>query len=400
MRLWKRAAGALKDRYSIWVAKLSPYGSCRNSDLEMMIIKATSHDEQCMDYKNVQRVFQWLRSSPLYLKPLLYTLSMRMGKTRSWVVALKGLMLIHGVFCFDLPPVQNLGRLPFDLSHFSDGHMNPQKAWAFNAFVRSYFAYLDQKSAFVRLEAAKNDKKKRGNNKETEETVMEELQRLEKLQGLIDLLLQIKPRNESMNVVLVLEAMDCVMDEVMEVYGKFCKLLHSVVLRVIDMGGKEEASVGHNVVRKAELQGDKLFTYFDFCRDIGALDECPEIVKIDKKDIQELERIRDGCALEKKNLGGDYNNSDDSIAIVVRDCSTNAAISDQMLLDNKDLKTVITDKWEVFEDDDFLVDVKGNISNVISAPLALTNNPFVDAFTLVPYTPIYNNYVFPDLISL
>jgi len=39
---------------------------------------------------------------------------------------------------------------------------------------------------------------------------MEELQRL----GLIDLRLQIKPRKPNMNVVLVLQAMDCVMDEV------------------------------------------------------------------------------------------------------------------------------------------------------------------------------------------
>ncbi|TKY69181.1 putative clathrin assembly protein [Spatholobus suberectus] len=404
MRLWKKAAGALKDRYSIWVAKLSPSGPCRNPDLETVIIKATSHDEQCMDYKNVQRVFKWLRTSPLYLKPLLYTLSLRMEKTRSWVVALKGLILVHGVFCFDLPAVQKLGRLPFDLSHFSDGHINPHKAWVFNAFVRSYFAYLDQKSTFARLEAMKENKI---GNKKKEETVMEELQSLEKLLGLIDLLLQIKPRNPNMNVVLVLEAMDCVMDEVLDVYGKFCKGLHRVLSRIIDMGGKEEAGAGLDVVRKAEWQGGKISMYFDFCRDIGVVNvsECPEIVKIDEKDIHELLRIRDDGVTERKNLEGNdnYNNNDNGVvtyehnkAIVVRDCRATATTSEQKQLD---MKTVITDKWEVF-DDDLIVDVIENAPIGTRVPIATTCNPFVDSLSLVPYIPVCNFHVLPDLIVL
>ncbi|KAJ1393712.1 Phosphoinositide-binding clathrin adaptor, domain 2 [Sesbania bispinosa] len=395
MRLWKRATGALKDRYSIWVAKLSPCGPCRNPDLETVIIKATNHDEQCMDYKNVQRVFQWLRTSPLYLKPLLYTLSMRMEKTRSWVVALKGLMLIHGVFCFDLPTVQRMGRLPFDLSHFNDGHLSPEKAWVFNAFIRSYFAYLDQRSTFLRLEAKKEGKN--NNGKEMEETLMEELQNLDKLQGLIDMLLQIKPRTQNMNVGLILEAMDCVMDEVLEVYGKLSKGIHRALLRIHDIGGKEEASFALDVVKKAKMQGDKLSLYFDFCRDIGMVNasDYPKIVSIPEKDIQELQRIMNG-AFERKGLEGENGGvGNEDKAILVRDCSAIATVSEQMQSQNG-LMTVITDQWQVF-DDDIIVGVQQNTSNVIS--LTHTTNPFVESYSLVPYNPIYN-HVLPDLISL
>ncbi|KAL2347842.1 hypothetical protein Fmac_001842 [Flemingia macrophylla] len=396
MRLWKKAAGALKDRYSILIAKLSPNGPCRNPDLETVIIKATSHDEQCMDYKNVQRVFKWLRTSPLYLKPLLYTLSMRMDKTRSWVVALKGLMLIHGVFCFDFPSVQKLGRLPFDLSYFSDGHISPHKASLFNAFVRSYFAYLNQKSAFLRFEATKEDKI----------SVMGELQTLRKMLGLIDLLLQIKPRSPHMNVVLLLEAMDCVMDEVLEVYSKFCKRVHLVVGRIIEIGGKEESSVLLEIVKKVEMQGDKITTYFDFCRDIGVLNvsDCPEILRIHEKDILELQKIRDGGVFERKNLEGNNKGDDTGIviyennnAIVLRDCSATAIISEQK---QSNLKTVITDQWEVF-DDDLIVDAVNSASNGTSTvPFIATNNPFVDSWSIVPYIPVCSNYVLPDLIIL
>ncbi|RDY08281.1 putative clathrin assembly protein, partial [Mucuna pruriens] len=373
MRLWQKATGALKDRYSIWVAKLSPSGPCRNPDLETVIIKATSHDEQCMDYKSVQKVFKWLRTSPLYLKPLLYTLSMRMEKTRSWVVALKGLMLIHGVFLFDLPAVQRMGRLPFDLSRFSDGHMKPHKARVFNAFVRSYFAYLDQKSAFVRVEAMKENKR---GNKDKEESVMEELQSLEKLLGLIELLLQIKPRNHDMNVVLIVEAMDCVMDEFLEVYGKFCVRVHRVVLRIIDLGGQVEAGVGLDIVKKAESQGSRISTYFDFCKDIGVLNvsDCPDIVTIDEKDIRELQNISDGCCVSESN---------DNNAILVRNFSATATNLDQR---QSCLKTVITHQWEVFDDD--LIDTPSNVATT-------SYNPFVDySFSLVPYIPVCNNHVF------
>ncbi|KAE9595393.1 putative ANTH domain-containing protein [Lupinus albus] len=220
MRLWKRATGDLKDRYRILVARLAPHGPCRNPNLESVIIKATSHDDHCMDYKNVQKVFRWLRTSPLYFKPILYNLSMRMEKTNSWVVALKGLMLTHGLFCFDLPAVHRMGRLPFDFSRFTDGHMSPEKGWGFNAFVRAYFAYLDHKSMFVFSKAKRLSKN--GKEKETEEILMEELQNLEKLQGLIDMVLQVKPWHQNKKMVLILEAMDCIMDEVFELCDTFC----------------------------------------------------------------------------------------------------------------------------------------------------------------------------------
>ncbi|BAT98821.1 putative clathrin assembly protein [Vigna angularis] len=382
MTLWIKATGALKDRYSIWVAKLLPRRPCRNPDLEMVIIKATSHDEQCMDYKNVQRVFKWLRTSPLYLQPLLYTLSMRMEKTRSWVVALKGLMLIHGVFCFDLPGVQKMGRLPFDLSLFSDGHINPNRAWVYNAFVRAYFLYLDQKSAFVRMEATRETKR---GGKEKEESLMEELQSLEKLIGLIDLLLQVKPRSLRMNVVLVLEAMDCVMDEVLEVYEKFSARVQRVVERILDMGGEEEARVGLEVVRKAELQGNKITTYFNFCKDIGILNvsDCPEIVRVDEKDIEELIRIRDGEKME----------SDEENGVVAYEDNNCRAIVSFLETKQTDLKTVITNQWEVFEDD--------LVGDVTDGASVTANNPFLDySFSLVPYVPVSNNCVLPDLIVL
>jgi len=393
MRVWERATGAIKDKNSIWVAKFSRKSAFHNPELEAVVIKATSHDDQRIDSKNVQRVFQWLRTSPLYLKPLVWSLSMRMQKTRSWVVALKGLMLIHGVFCCDIPVVQRMGRLPFDLSNFADGHLSSAKAWSFNEFVRAYFAYLDQRSSFVSSEVKRA--KKNNNNKEMEETLMEELECLQKLQGLIDMLLQIRPRNENMNVGLVLEAMDCVIVEIFGVYSKFCNKIAKVLLRIYEMGGRMEASIGLKVLQKASIQREELSLFFEFCKDIGVLNasQCPKIDRISREDIQDLERIISGASSKK----GDLVANDEDNAIVLRDYSAIAPVSHYKESENG-LMTVITDQWEVF-DDDVMVGAKG--MHIVSAEKDIwnTTNPFEESYIMVPYVPPHNQPL-PDLISL
>jgi hypothetical protein len=394
MRVWKKATGVIKDKNSIWAAKFSRKGPWRNPDLETVIIKATSHDESRIDCKNVQRVFKWLRTSPLYLKPLVWALSIRMQKTKSWVVALKGLMLIHGVFCTGLPVVQKMGRLPFDLSNFNDAYLNPSKGYVVDAFVRSYFAYLDKRSVFVSSEV-KNLRKNNNKEVEVEETLMEELEKLQKLQEMIDMLLQIKPRNVNMNVGLILEAMDCIIVEIFDVYSKFCNKIARVLLRIYDVGEKMEACIMLKILQKAVVQGDELACYIEFCRDIGVLNasQCPKIERISDEDIQDLEKIIKGVHYDKKSLGGENENQDK--AIVVRDCLQRKELS------QNGLTTVITHQWEVFFDDIMVNDIKGNsVINGDKGSIVITNNPFEESYSIVPYCHVNINQSLPDLISL
>ncbi|CAK8578281.1 unnamed protein product [Lathyrus sativus] len=402
MKVWRQATGILKDKNSIWNAKFSRKGPWRNPDLETIIIKATSHDENHIDCKNVQRVFKWLRTSPLYLNHLIWALSIRMQKTKSWVVALKGLMLIHGVFCIGIPMVQKMGRLPFDLSNFNDSYLNPSKAWGVNAFVRSYFAYLDQRSAFVSSEV-KSLRKNKNDNKgvEVEDTLMEELEKLQKLQTMIDMLLQIKPKHMNMSVGLVLEAMDCVVVEVFDVYSKFCNKIAEVLMRIYDIGGKMEAYVGLKVLQKAIVQGDELAYYIEYCRDIGVLNasQCPKIERISQEDIQDLERIISGAYYTKKNMDGVNdvveNEKNQDKAIVGRDYLHHKKLSEN------GLTTLVTHQWEVFFDETFVDDVKGNSVTIDEkGNNVITNNPFEESYSLVPYNHVHVNQILPDLISL
>ncbi|PON83775.1 AP180 N-terminal domain containing protein [Trema orientale] len=392
MKLWKRAVGVLKDKRSIYVAGVSRRTSYRNPQLEAIIIKATSHDDSFVDYKNFQRVYQWARTSPLYMKPLIWSLSNRMDKTRSWVVALKGLMLIHGIICCKIPAVQRIGRLPFDLSSFADGHSRPSKAWGFNVFVRAYFAYLDQRSMLIVSET-----KAMMAAASSRPDLAEELERLATWQALLDLLLQVRPQAENVRKVgLIFEAMICVVTEVFEVYGRIRRAIDRAVSRVYDASpsspppGKAEACLAIGILRKARAQGDELSFFFELCREMGVLNAsfCPRVDRIpDEEDFREIERIIDGVSKRELSLDcGDHDHDDQDCAIVVVDHGES---------ENYSSKTIITDKWEVFDDDqDYF-----NSRRMMEKENEVASNDHALMLLPPPPPPPAPPLVLPDLIT-
>ncbi|KAK6921572.1 AP180 N-terminal homology (ANTH) domain [Dillenia turbinata] len=341
MRLWRRASGALKDKNSIIAANLARRASYRHPDLEAAVIKATNHDESSLDYKNAQRVYAWIRTSPAYLKPFLWALSMRLEKTRDWVVAIKGLMLLHGVFCCRIPAVKQIARLPFDLSDFNDGHSRPVKTWGINIFIRAYFAYLDQKSMMLSMEYQDQRQRQRRTWEEQSPPLVHDLVKLQQLQGLLDMLLQLKPQSYSMLVGLIREAMDCIIIEIFDIYSKICHGIARVLVRVYSASGKLEAAMALKVLQKATVQGESLILYFEFCRGFGLMKESefPKVERIPEEDFEELERIINGVTHRRK--------MDESCEVEDKAMTAMETRSvDERLVSSRNLKTVITDKWE------------------------------------------------------
>lgn len=306
--LWRRALALVKDKRSLCIARIA-FG-CPRPELEAAVIKATSHDDAAVDYRNIQRVFTWLRASPPALKAVLWALTRRMQKTRSWVVAIKGLMLTHGLFCLKMSALADVGPLPFDLSRFHDSSSAPScHAWALSSFVRSYFAYLDHKSAFL------SSSRRHSTNASTLELDVSELQQL---QTCLDMLLQIRPCSDNMSFVLVLEAMDCVVIEIFEVYSEICNGVARVLSRV-QAAASSDAAATLAVLHKAAAQSALLPSYFDVCRRLGVLNatEFPPVEQIPEEDIRDIERNLCGFVRsprfqmgeEKKKIADDTNTS-------------------------------------------------------------------------------------------
>ncbi|MBA0837768.1 hypothetical protein Goarm_009897, partial [Gossypium armourianum] len=263
-KLWKLVSAAIKDNNSLIKAKFSRKDSCRNYDLEAAIIKVTSHDNYVIDRRNAQIVFSWIRASSISLRPFVWALSKRMEKTRSWVVALKGMMLMHGVLRCKVPAVQNMGRLPFDFSDFTDGHSKLSRTWGFNAFIRDYYAFLDKRAA---LSYDQHNQKAQHRHP----LMLQSLLNVQNLQFLLGLLLKVRPLADNMNVGLTIEAMNCVTVEIFDVYSKICNEIAKVEYYGTPINANElptvtqilEEDVQQKLERIANGDSDKT------CRDIG-----------------------------------------------------------------------------------------------------------------------------------
>ncbi|XP_074304663.1 putative clathrin assembly protein At1g25240 [Silene latifolia] len=389
-KLWRRATGKIKDRNSILMLSiLSRNSRYRQPDLEAAMIKATSHDDTHIDYKNARRVFTWVKTSPYHLMVFLCAVNHRTKRTQNWVVALKSLILLHGVLCTKAPGSRKIGRLPFDLSSFKDGQTRdgPRRK-AYSQFVQAYFSFCDMKSLVLSAEL----------RDEVAELLMEEaereragamtvLVRVHRWQELLDTVLEVRPIGSgTANDVIVLEAMDCMVIEVFDLYSKICDGIAKGLMRIYKVkANKDVASMALDILHKASRQGCDLADYFHFCTKIGILHltECPKIQKIPEDDFFVLKKIINGDTKDGFEEDGYMKVENMKSALVVVHEARDFMVQNQG--GNKPwLKTVISDKWEVFDEE---ISKYGNGTVVVSDPFKASlnfppviqfNNPFID----------------------
>lgn len=143
----RKAIGAVKDQTSIGIAKVA---SNMAPDLEVAIVKATSHDDDPASDKYIREILNLTSYSRGYVNACVSAVSKRLGKTRDWIVALKALMLVHRLLSEGDPIFQQeilyatrRGTRLLNMSDFRDeAHSS---SWDQSAFVRTYALYLDQR---------------------------------------------------------------------------------------------------------------------------------------------------------------------------------------------------------------------------------------------------------------
>uniref|UniRef100_A0ACD5Y7I8 Uncharacterized protein n=1 Tax=Avena sativa TaxID=4498 RepID=A0ACD5Y7I8_AVESA len=345
---WRRAAAAVKDRRSLYLTRVVVLRSStgpviRNPELEAAVIRATSHDERAVDYRGAARVFALARASPPDMQPLMFALARRAGRTRCWAVALKALMLAHGLLLrSDLAPrAARLGRVPFDLADFRDRSATSSNSSGFSAFVRAYFRFLDTRSLFAAQEID-------GGNDDDDDDAR--LDGVSKRQHLLELLMQIRPYGDGMEENLVLEAMDCVVIEIFEVYSQVCTGIARFLVSVlgsapttprpragetVEMARRRRGVQGMRVLRKAAEQSAQLSSYFELCRSLGVLNatEFPAVERVPEDDIRDLEKLI-------------MNHAEDSSK--VEDNKAKALVAMEKASVPSD--TVVTREWVVFDE--------------------------------------------------
>ena len=91
----KKAIGAVKDQTSISLAKVVNTSS---SNLDVVVLKATSRDKEPIDERYVNEILETISSNKLNAAICAHAIAKRIGKTKNWVVALKSLMLVLRIF--------------------------------------------------------------------------------------------------------------------------------------------------------------------------------------------------------------------------------------------------------------------------------------------------------------
>lgn len=150
----RKAIGTVKDQTSIGIAKVA---SNMAPELEVAIVKATSHDDDPANDKYIREILNLTSYSRGYVQACVAAVSKRLGKTRDWIVALKALMLIHRLLNEGDPLFQEeilyatrRGTRLLNMSDFRDeAHSS---SWDHSAFVRTYAMYLDQRLELVLFE--------------------------------------------------------------------------------------------------------------------------------------------------------------------------------------------------------------------------------------------------------
>ncbi|XP_050216766.1 probable clathrin assembly protein At4g32285 [Mercurialis annua] len=147
----RKAIGTVKDQTSIGIAKVA---SNMAPELEVAIVKATSHDDDPANEKYIREILNLTSYSRGYVHACVAAVSKRLGKTRDWIVALKALMLVHRLLNEGDPLLQEeilyatrRGTRLLNMSDFRDeAHSS---SWDHSAFVRTYAMYLDQKLELI-----------------------------------------------------------------------------------------------------------------------------------------------------------------------------------------------------------------------------------------------------------
>ncbi|KAK3436772.1 hypothetical protein EUGRSUZ_C01441 [Eucalyptus grandis] len=324
----RKAIGAVKDQTSIGLAKVSNNLAVQ---LEILVVKATSHDEDPADERHIREILAFTAHSKAYLDTCLVLISRRLSKTRDWMVALKALLLIHRIVVDGHPSFEDeivfasrRGMRLLNMSHFRDeAHSN---SGDHSGFVRFYAMYLEEKVEFSVFEKRQDGgdvgaegKYEEGHEFDTERRLSpakKEIKSIKEMRPervsarlyhqlrILDRVLACRPAGAAKTSRLVLMALYLVLKESFGLYGEISEALEVLQERFAQMEYGECLKAFNTYVGAAKLI-DELVGHYNWCRDAGIarMSEFPEVQRVTDEILGTLE----GQLKETKQNGPNEN---------------------------------------------------------------------------------------------
>ncbi|KAK8698751.1 hypothetical protein V6N13_114858 [Hibiscus sabdariffa] len=309
----KKAIGRVKDKTRIGLAKVG--GNNSLSDLDVAIVRATTHEEQPADERHFQEIVCITSYSRAHIIACVSTLSKRLNKTKSWTVALKSLMLIQKLLAEGDPVFQQElffstrhGTRILNLSDFRDASRN--RSWDFSAFVRSYAFYLEERLEYKIQDRrgekpnqtttlAQDEEQEQGEEEEEESNDNENADKtshfgdmkteelfttLQHLQQLLERFLGCRPTGEAKCHRVVIGALYQIVKESFQLYYDITEILEIFMNRFTELDLAESLNV-RDIFCCQGKQLDKLDKFYSWCKtvNVGQTSEYPEIEKISQE---------------------------------------------------------------------------------------------------------------------
>ncbi|KAI3424656.1 ENTH domain-containing protein [Psidium guajava] len=305
----RRALGAVKDRTSIGLAKVSTTSSSL-ADLEVAIVKSTRHDEFPAEEKHVQEIISLTSYSRAHITACIDTLSRRLNKTRNWTVALKTLILIQRLLAKgdsayeeEIFFATRRGTRFLNMSDFRDASRS--NSWDYSAFVRTYALYLDEQLEY-RMLGRKRTRGKYGLDQEEEEngqagnrlTPVRDMKndqmfpKMQHLQQRLERFLACKPTGRAKNDRVIFVALYPIVKESFQIYNEMMEIMAILVDRFTEMEIAECIKV-YDIFSRVGKQFDELEIFYAWCKNVGIArtSEYPETERITQKKLDLMDDV-------------------------------------------------------------------------------------------------------------
>ncbi|XP_024544128.1 putative clathrin assembly protein At2g25430 [Selaginella moellendorffii] len=323
-RAIRKALGAVKDQTTIGIAKVA--GSSV-PELEVAVVKATSHEEVPVDDKYVHELLYLTSYSRGYVNACLGLLARRLGKTRNWVVAIKTLMVTHRLLREGDPTFEEelarMGRRMLMLSAFTDESRS--NGWDYTAFVRTYALYLDERLDCHVFSPGQAPKRERGGydgggyrNEEYRYSDSRDyyddrrrespprqttgqlktkdmkpdmlLEKLPVMQRIMERMLACRPAGAARYHRLTQICLYMIIKESFQLYGEIRDGITVLLEAFFDME-YQESTKAFDIYAKSAKQSEELDSFYNVCKHIGVgrSSDYPTIVKVAQDHLDTLE---------------------------------------------------------------------------------------------------------------
>ncbi|KAL9151061.1 hypothetical protein ABFS82_11G029500 [Erythranthe guttata] len=262
---FRKAIGVIKDSTSVGIAKVNS----EYKELNVSILKATNHVEVLPKEKHVRIILGAVSGSRprADVSYCIHTLTRRLAKTRTWVVALKTLIVIHRAlrevdhsFCEELIYHNKSRGHLLNLLHFKDE--SSPSAWDYSTWIRAYALYIEECLECFRV--LKYDfHRDHSRTKKFDTPAL--LEHLPALQQLLFRLLGCEPAGAARYNFMIQYALSIVAAESVRLYVAITDGVLILVDKFFEMQ-RRDAVRTLEIYRKSSEQAQRLSEFFEICR--------------------------------------------------------------------------------------------------------------------------------------